>query len=115
MIQSLIRFVAGGAMVSAFAIIGDVLKPKSFAGLFGAAPSVALATLALTIVSDGPSYAAIEARSMIAGAAAFFVYASLVSRVLMRYKFRAIAVTLCALPVWFAVAGVVYYFGGIKS
>ena len=115
MIQGLIRFVAGGAMVSAFAIIGDVLKPKSFAGLFGAAPSVALATLALTIVSDGPSYAAIEARSMIAGAAAFFVYASLVSWVLMRYKFRAIAVTLCTLPVWFAVAGVVYYFGGIKS
>jgi len=27
------------------AIIGDLLKPKSFAGLFGAAPSVALATL----------------------------------------------------------------------
>jgi hypothetical protein len=32
---------------------GDVLKPKSFAGLFSAAPSVALATLPLTILSDG--------------------------------------------------------------
>jgi hypothetical protein len=29
-------------MVTAFAILGDVLRPKSFAGLFGAAPSVAL-------------------------------------------------------------------------
>jgi len=32
--------------VSAFAVIGDLFKPKSFGGLFGAAPSVALATLA---------------------------------------------------------------------
>ncbi len=57
MSQSLVRFIIGGAMVSVFAIIGDVLKPKSFAGLFGAAPSVALATLAMTILSDGSSYA----------------------------------------------------------
>jgi hypothetical protein len=93
--QSLLRFIIGGVIVSAFAIIGDVLKPKSLAGLFGAAPSVALATLAMTIVSDGASYAAIEGRSMMAGAVAFFVYASLVSRILMRYNFRAISVTLC--------------------
>jgi hypothetical protein len=38
MIQILIRFLVGGAVVSVFALIGDVLKPKSFAGLFGAAP-----------------------------------------------------------------------------
>jgi Protein of unknown function (DUF3147) len=43
----LVRFVAGGVVVSLFAIVGDVLRPKSFAGLFGAAPSVALATLTL--------------------------------------------------------------------
>jgi hypothetical protein len=29
----LARFIIGVAIVSAFAIIGDVLKPKSFAGL----------------------------------------------------------------------------------
>ena len=51
MIQILIRFLVGGAMVSVFALIGDVLKPKSFAGLFGAAPSVALATLGLTVAT----------------------------------------------------------------
>jgi hypothetical protein len=43
--QIFIRFLVGGAVVSVFAVIGDLLKPKSFAGLFGAAPSVALATL----------------------------------------------------------------------
>ncbi|MBV9438058.1 MAG: DUF3147 family protein, partial [Acidobacteria bacterium] len=60
-----LRFVIGGLVVSAFALIGDLLKPKSFAGLFGAAPSVALATLTLTIFKDGKSYAAVEARSMV--------------------------------------------------
>ena len=104
MIQILIRFLVGGAAVSVFALIGDVLKPKSFAGLFGAAPSVALATLGLTVATKGAPYAAIEARSMIAGAVAFFVFASLVSWILMRFPFRALWVTLGAMPLWFAVA-----------
>ena len=54
--EMLFRFLVGGIVVSAFATLGDVLKPKSFAGLFGAAPSVALATLALTIVKEGVHY-----------------------------------------------------------
>jgi hypothetical protein len=78
MIQILIRFLIGGAVVSAFAIVGDLLKPKSFAGLFGAAPSVALATLGLTVATEGASYAATGAHSMIAGAIAFTAYASCV-------------------------------------
>jgi hypothetical protein len=49
----ILRFVIGGAVVSAFAALGDVLKPKSLAGLFGAAPSIALATLGLTISANG--------------------------------------------------------------
>jgi hypothetical protein len=91
-------------------------SPRSpfFAGLFGAEPEVALATLALTVVSDGASYAAIEGRSMIVSAIAFFIYASLVSFVLMRFKFRAIVVTLCLLPVWLAVAGSLYYFVWVR-
>ena len=44
-------FFVGGVVVSLFAILGDPLKPKSFAGLFGAAPSIAPATLGLTIVT----------------------------------------------------------------
>jgi len=40
----ILRFLVGGAVVSFFAMVGDTLKPKSFAGLFAAAPSVALAT-----------------------------------------------------------------------
>jgi len=81
MIQILVRFLVGGAVVSAFTIIGDLSKPKSFAGLFGAAPSVALATLGLTIATEGASYAANESRSMMAVAIAL---ACCVSWVMMR-------------------------------
>ena len=71
MLQVIFRFLVGGLVVSLFASLADTLKPKSFAGLFGAAPSVALATLGLTIAVDGRSYAALEARSIVAGAAGF--------------------------------------------
>jgi hypothetical protein len=33
--QLIFRFAVGGLIVSLFAALGDVLKPKSFAGLFG--------------------------------------------------------------------------------
>jgi hypothetical protein len=105
----LIRFLIGGIAVSVFAVLGDLFKPKSFAGLFGAAPSVALATLGLTVASDGKYYAYTEARSMIAGAVAFFVYASCVSWILMRGRFTALSVTISALPIWAAAAFGLWY------
>src|SRR5579859_3005091 len=104
MSQILIRFFVGGVVVSVFATIGDLLKPKSFAGLFGAAPSVALATLGLTIATEGASYASNESRSMIAGAIAFMAFASCVSWAMMRYKVSALLVTICSLPLWFGKA-----------
>ena len=75
----ILRFVIGGIVVCAFAALDDVLKPKSFAGLFGAAPSIALATLGLTIAANEKIYAATEARSIIGGALAFFLYAYICS------------------------------------
>ena len=109
MSQILIRFLVGGAVVSAFAIIGDLLKPKSFAGLFGAAPSVALATLGLTVATEGVSFAATEARSMMAGAIAFTAYASCVSWVMMRYKLKTLWVTVGAVPLWLGIAFGLWY------
>src|ERR1700684_2350119 len=97
--QLVFRFIFGGLIVSLFAAIGGILKPKSFAGLFGAAPSVALATLGLTIFANGKVYAAQEARSMIAGSAAFLIYAFLSCQLMMRYRMRAAAATVSLIPV----------------
>src|SRR5436309_2243249 len=104
MTELLIRFVVGGIVVSVFAIIGDMLKPKTFAGLFGAAPSVALATLSLTAYTKGAHYAAIEARSMMIGAVAFAIYALAVAVIMMRFKRSALVTTLSLLTGWLAVA-----------
>ncbi|MGC1423154.1 MAG: DUF3147 family protein [Terracidiphilus sp.] len=100
--ELLARFLIGGIIVSFFAVLAEMFRPKSFAGLFGAAPSIALATIGITIASHGKTYAATEARSMICGAIAFLLYASCVSCMLIRWKPRALTATITLMPVWFA-------------
>jgi len=104
MSEALLRFVLGGAVVSVFAILADVLRPKSFAGLFGAAPSVALASLGLAVANHGADYAAVEATSMVAGAVALGVYSLSVCYLLMVRRWHALAATIFCLLVWLAVA-----------
>lgn len=104
MAQLVIRFAIGGLVVSFFAALGDSLKPKSFAGLFGAAPSVALATLALAVFKDGQAYAALEARSMVLGATAFLIYCLVCARILAKRNAGATMVTVSALGLWVACA-----------
>ena len=103
------RFLIGGVIVSLFAVIAEMVRPKSFAGLFGAAPSIAITTLGIAIVQHGKDYAAFEARSMILGAIAFFLYAGAASWLLMRYKTGALATTVGLLPLWLA-ASLAFWF-----
>ncbi|HZQ70275.1 MAG TPA: DUF3147 family protein [Terriglobales bacterium] len=109
MSELVIRFCVGGAIVSAFALISDLFKPKTFAGLFGAAPSVALASLALVISKQSTIVAATEARSMALGAIALLCYAWLVSWVVMRFRLPALKVAVPALLVWMGVAAGLWY------
>ena len=103
-LEYLLRFLAGGLIVSSFAILGDVLRPKSFAGLFGAAPSIALATLVLAFHNHGASYVSVEGRSMILGAVALAVYSFVVCHLLMRFRWSALSSTTITLVLWFAIA-----------
>lgn len=93
--------------MSVFAVLGDVFRPKSFAGLFGAAPSVAIATLALTMRKEGPTYAGVEGCSMIIGAMALAVYSALVCHLMKWHRMSALVATSLGVVAWFAVA-----FGG---
>ncbi len=108
----LMRFLLGGVIVSIFSGMGDVLRPKSFAGLFGAAPSVALATLALTVSRQGTRVAAIECRSMIFGALALALYSFVVTRVLMKWRPSALVATSTCLVVWLSASAVLYRLWG---
>ncbi len=99
-----IRFFIGGAVVSVFALAGSLFKPTSFAGLFGAAPSVALATLGLAIAKEGKTYASIECRSMMAGAIALGVYSLFASQLLIRFRWSALSATVSSFVIWLAAA-----------
>jgi hypothetical protein len=65
-----------------------VLRPESFAGLFGAAPSIALATLTMATFKEGSAYVSIEGRSMILGAIASLFTASWFASCLCASVFR---------------------------
>ena len=100
MTEYVVRFFLGGLIVSAFAMLGDVLRPKSFAGLFGAAPSVALATLGIAVYQHGAGYAAVQSRTMMLGAIALGLYSVVVCQLLVRARMRALPATLLSLVVW---------------
>lgn len=93
----------GGAVVVAFALLAETLSPKRFAGVFAAAPSVALASLAMTGAFDGSSSARRACLGMVAGALGFVVYALVAPRAMRRLGPLRGSVT--ALAGWFVVAG----------
>ena len=105
----LLRIIIGGVAVSAFAMLGELLKPKSFAGLFGAAPSVSLATMVLTVMKEGKTYASIEARSMVLGAVAFIIYAAIISRLMIRRRMQVLSATTLGIGIWVACAFGLWY------
>ena len=105
----LLRIMIGGVAVSAFAMLGELLKPKSFAGLFGAAPSVSLSTLVLTVMKEGKTYASLEARSMVLGAVAFIIYAAIISRLMIRRRMQVLSATTLGIGIWVACAFGLWY------
>jgi hypothetical protein len=54
----------------------------------------------LAVNRHGIAYASAEGRWMVVGAVAFFVYASVVSRLMIRQKWPALPVTGAALLLW---------------
>ena len=99
-----IRAAAGGVLVLAFAVLSETVKPKRFAGLFSAAPAVAIAGLVVTLATGPATDARDGTQGMLAGAAGMFTYAVAVVGLLKRQSADAAAAV--AMIAWFAVAGV---------
>ena len=102
-----IRVFAGGALVVAFAMLGDTLKPKMFAGLFGAAPSVATASLLVSGLAVGASRDDEYATGMIAGAIGLVVYSA--AAALAVKHLGSVAGSIVAWVAWIVPAAVVYW------
>jgi len=101
-----VKALVGGLMVVAFSLIGEVVHPKRFAGVFSAAPAVALASLLLTSLVKGPSMAVPQTMGMIIGGVAMIVYCAVSLFAVDRFK--ALIGSMTAWLAWFAVAGVLY-------
>jgi Protein of unknown function (DUF3147) len=102
--ELLLRFLLGGAIVAAFSVLGELFEPKCFAGIFGAAPSVALAALALSFARHPPEEAALLARSMLFGAVAFYVYGATCVATMRRERWPVWVAAGGSWAAWFAVA-----------
>ena len=108
--ELILRFILGGTIVSLFAVVGGLFKPPTFAGLFGSAPSVALATLSIAFVKQGRMYVATESRWMTIGAVALMAYSAACAWTVSRPR----------MPVWVAAGsswlmwfGVVFALGAV--
>ncbi|HET7420892.1 MAG TPA: DUF3147 family protein [Candidatus Dormibacteraeota bacterium] len=101
-----VRVVAGGALVVAFAMLSDMLKPKMFSGLFGAAPSVATASLLVSGLAMGAGMDAKYATGMIAGAVGLVVYAGVAA--LAVKHLGPVAGSIVAWVAWVVPAAVIY-------
>jgi uncharacterized membrane protein (GlpM family) len=77
-----IKAVAGGSLVVAFAVLSETLGPKRFAGLFGAAPAVAIAGLTVVLATKGAHDARENCIAMIAGAVGMLAYAAAATRLI---------------------------------
>ncbi len=94
-------------MVAAFAMLGDTLRPKMFAGLFAAAPSVASVSLLFTGLTMGPARDEKYATGMIAGAIGLVFYA-IFAALLVRHQ-KALAGSVLAWVAWAVPAGAIYW------
>ena len=102
----LAKGLVGGVFVAAFALIGESVQPKSFSGLFSAAPSIALGALTITLLTDGSSDAKEQTLAMVFGALAMVLFCMLAAIVIER--FDAVYGSAVSFLAWFAVAAVSY-------
>jgi hypothetical protein len=96
---------AGGGLVVVFAVVSECLAPKRFAGLFSAAPAVALAGLTITLLDKGAPDAHENAVGMIAGSVGMIAYAMAIIPLLRRTPASRAALT--GLAAWALVAAAV--------
>jgi hypothetical protein len=101
-----LKAMAGGLLVVAFSLVGQVIQPKRFAGVFSAAPAVALASLLLTAYVKGVDMAVPQATGMIVGSAGMIVYC--IVTLFAVDRFHALVGSIAAWLAWFAVAGGLY-------
>ena len=92
----------GGVLVVLFALLSEMVTPKRLAGIFSAAPSVALASLSIILIVKSRHDVALAGEGMILGALALLCYCLVAVPALRR--FGALKGAGSALVVWLVIA-----------
>jgi hypothetical protein len=95
----------GGIFVAAFSLVGEIVMPKRLAGVFGGAPSVACASILLTIRSRGPQPVPAQMGGMVLGTVGFLGY--VIAYRLLSRRLSAPAAAFLSWGAWFGCAGLV--------
>jgi uncharacterized membrane protein (GlpM family) len=96
-VEIVLKALIGGILVVAFAALAETLSPKRFAGVFAAAPTIAVGSLVVTVAYSGSSDARRACAGMVAGAAGFIAYCFLAPHVVRRFgALHGSAITLTA-------------------
>jgi uncharacterized membrane protein (GlpM family) len=97
-----VKALVGGLLVVVFSLIGESVKPRHLAGIASAAPSIALASLAITLLVSGIDKARNLSTGMIAGAVALIAWCLVAGYTVKRFgAFKGAA---AATLVWFGIA-----------
>jgi hypothetical protein len=95
----------GGLFVVGFALIAEALDPKRFAGVFSAAPSIAMANLLVAVIANGRGEGIASADGMLIGAGAMTL--ACLAGILLVRQARSLrgSVGMCVLWMILAIAG----------
>jgi uncharacterized membrane protein (GlpM family) len=96
----------GGTFVVLFAALSEPLQPKSFAGLFAAAPSIAIAALVVTGITSSAHADHEQSLAMSFGAVAMVCYC--LTAVISVDRLGAVRGSIVAFAAWIAVATASY-------
>jgi hypothetical protein len=98
----LLKGIVGGILVVLFAVLGEIVRPRSVAGVTSGAPSVAAAGLLVTLLTSGVAMAWNLSLGMVAGAIALVTWCLVGVDAVKR--FGGLKGSLAATGVWFTVA-----------
>jgi hypothetical protein len=98
----LLKGLAGGILVVLFAFLGEIVRPRSLAGVTSGAPSIAAAGLLVTLLTSGVVMAWNLSVGMIAGAVALVSWCLVGADAVKR--FGGLKGSLAATAVWFITA-----------
>lgn len=103
----LIRCLAGGLLVAAMSLLAEMIVPKRLAGVFAGMPSVAIASLLLTVIKRGPGPLPTLGVGMTVGALAFIAYVFTILALTTRFhpRLHPLPGSFLGWMAWFVVAG----------